>query len=64
MTETQIIKAAASAFKKRDKMAANLQKIDNEIKDLVKEYSLIKKTWGLTPTMLRNAVTARFGIAA
>jgi UDP-galactopyranose mutase len=64
MTEEQIIKASAAAFKKRDKTAAELHKIDNEIKDLLKEYSLTKKTWGLTPSMLRHAVTARFGIAA
>jgi UDP-galactopyranose mutase len=64
MTETQIIKAAAGAFHRRDKAAQKLQEIDNEIKGLVKEYSLMMKVWGYTPTMLRQAVVARLGIAA
>lgn len=64
MTDQEIIKRANAAFKKRDKAARKLQEIDNEIKGLVKEYSLLKKTWGFTPTMLRNEVAARLGKAA
>jgi hypothetical protein len=64
MNELQIIRLASGAFYRRDKAARKLQEIDNEIKGLVKEYSLVKKTWGFTPTMLRNAVAARLGKAA
>ena len=64
MTEQEIIKRANAAFKKRDKMARELQEIDNEIKELVKAYSITMKLWGFTPTMLRHAVAARLGIAA
>lgn len=64
MTETQIIKAASGAFHRREKAARKLQEIDNEIKGLVKEYSLLMKVWGFTPAMLRQAVAARLGVAA
>ena len=64
MTDQEIIKRANAAFKKRDKMARELQQIDNEIKELVKAYSIEKKLWGITPTMLRHAVHARLGVAA
>ena len=64
MTEHEVIKAAAAAFKKRDKLAAELRAADAEISDLVRAYSLSMKLWGFTPTMLRHAVEARLGKAA
>jgi hypothetical protein len=45
-------------------VARELQEIDNEIKNLVKDYSLAAKIWGFTPIMLRQAVRARLGEAA
>lgn len=64
MTEQEVIKAAASAFKRRDKLAAELKQADAEIAELVRAYSLAMKLWGFTPTMLRHAVDARLGKAA
>jgi archaellum component FlaC len=64
MTDHEVILKARDAFKERDRVARELQKIDNEIKDLVKEYSLAAKIWGFTPIMLRQAVRARLGEAA
>lgn len=64
MTENEVIKAAADAFKRRDQVARELQEIDNEIKGLVREYSMAMKMWGFTPTMLRHTVEARLGVAA
>lgn len=64
MTEQEVIKAAAAAFKRRDKLAAELKQMDAEISDLVRAYSLAMKLWGFTPTMLRHAVEARLGKAA
>lgn len=64
MTETEVIRKAALTFKRRDKVAADLRAIDDEIKELVKQYSIAMKMWGFTPTMLRHAVEARQGIAA
>ena len=64
MTEQEIIKRANAAFKKRDKLAAELKAADAEISELVRAYSLAMKLWGFTPTMLRHAVDARLGKAA
>jgi hypothetical protein len=64
MTDIEVIKAAADAFKRRDQVARELQEIDNEIKGLVREYSMAMKMWGFTPTMLRHTVEARLGVAA
>ena len=61
MTEHEVIQAAAEAFKRRDKVAAELKAIDAEIDGLVREYSLAMRLWGFTPTMLRRAVEARMG---
>lgn len=64
MTEIEVMRKAAVAFKRRDKVAADLRAIDEEIKELVKEYSIAMKLWGFTPTMLRHAVELRTGVAA
>ena len=64
MTEQEVIKRANAAFKKRDKLAAELKQVDAEIAELVRAYSLAMKLWGFTPTMLRHAVDARLGKAA
>jgi len=64
MTDHEVILKARDAFKERDRVARELQEIDNEIKGLVKDYSLAAKIWGFTPIMLRQAVRARLGEAA
>ena len=64
MTDHEVILKARDAFKERDRVARELQQIDGEIKDLVKDYSLVAKIWGFTPIMLRQAVRARLGEAA
>lgn len=61
MNEHEVIKAAAAAFEKRDRVAAELEAIDAEIAGLVKDYSLSMRMWGFTPLMLRRAVEARMG---
>jgi hypothetical protein len=64
MTDIDVIHKAADAFKRRDQLAAELRAADEEIKGLVKQYSIAMKMWGVTPTMLRHAVDARLGVAA
>ena len=64
MTDHEVILKARDAFKERDRVARELQEIDNEIKNLVRDYSLAAKIWGFTPIMLRQAVRARLGEAA
>jgi hypothetical protein len=62
MTETDnIINDARKALAKRDRIAQQLAEADNDIKALVKRYSVEMKLWGFTPAMLRHAVEARTG---
>jgi len=64
MTDHEVILKARDAFERRDVAAKALQEIDNEIKGLVKDYSIAMRLWGFTPMMLRQAVRARLGEAA
>ena len=64
MTDHEVILKARDAFERRDAAAKVLQEIDNEIKGLVKDYSIAMRLWGFTPMMLRQAVRARLGEAA
>lgn len=59
MTEDGVIAAAAAAFEKRDRIAAEMQAVDAEIDGLLREYTQAKRMWGFTPLMLRRAVIAR-----
>lgn len=61
MTDHEVILKARDAFLERDRVARELQKVEVEIKDLVKDYSSAMKIWGFTPLMLRQAVRARLG---
>jgi hypothetical protein len=57
----RIIADGRKALAKRDRLAQQLIEVDNEIKEVVKRYSLEMKLWGFTPSMLRHAVEARTG---
>jgi len=59
MTEREVIAAAAAAFERRDRIAAEMEAVDAEICGLLKEYTQAKRMWGFTPLMLRRAVAAR-----
>lgn len=59
MTEHDVIAAAAAAFEKRDRIVAELEAVDVEIRGLLKEYTQAKRMWGFTPLMLRRAVSER-----
>ena len=62
MTETDhIIADARKALAKRDRIAQQLVEADNDVKAIVKRYSIEMKVWGFTPSMLRHAVEARTG---
>ena len=56
MTEEEVIAAAAAAFKRRDRIASEMEAVDAEIGGLLREYTQAKKMWGFTPLMLRRAV--------
>jgi hypothetical protein len=62
VTETDhIIADARKALAKRDRIAQQLVEADNDVKAIVKRYSIEMKVWGFTPSMLRHAVEARTG---
>tara|TARA_R110000868_G_scaffold87712_2_gene245026 strand:- start:105 stop:302 length:198 start_codon:yes stop_codon:yes gene_type:complete len=61
MTEHETIAAAAAAFDRRDALKAQMDAVDAEIVELVRQYGEVKRMWGFTPLMLRRAVEARTG---
>lgn len=54
-----IAKAAAGAFKRRDKLAAEMAVLDHLIRQHTRDYGSAVRTWALTPLMLRQACEAR-----
>jgi hypothetical protein len=54
-----IAKAAAGAFRKRDKLAAEMAILDMILRQHTRDYGTAARTWGLTPLMLRKACEAR-----
>jgi hypothetical protein len=61
MTEHEVIAAATAAFEKRDALKTQMDTVDAEIAELVRQYGEVKRMWGFTPLMLRRAVEARTG---
>lgn len=64
MDDDQIIERAAELFRQRDRLQAELDFLDRQIKGAIKDYSLAMKIWGFTPLMLRQACKARGKLAA
>jgi len=54
-----IAKAAAGAFKRRDKLAAEMAVLDHLIRQHTRDYGTAVRTWAITPLMLRQACEAR-----
>lgn len=64
MDDTQvleIIKRSQRAFRRADKIAQEKRAIENEIRDLCREYAEACRVWNWQPHMLRQAVDARTG---
>jgi hypothetical protein len=64
MDDTQvleIIKRSQRAFRRADKIAQEKRAIENEIRDLCREYAEACRVWNWQPHMLRQAVDARMG---
>jgi hypothetical protein len=57
--DIDIAKAAAGAFRKRDKLAAEMAILDLLLRQHTRDYGEAMRTWGLTPLMLRKACEAR-----
>jgi len=54
-----IAKAAAGAFKRRDKLAAEMAVIDLLLRQHTRDYGTAVRTWALTPLMLRKVCESR-----
>lgn len=61
MTEQEIIKRARAVFAKQEKLKAEMQRIDAEIRDLTNDYRRVTRTWLTRPEQLKLAVEARQG---
>jgi hypothetical protein len=57
----EIIKRSQRAFKRADNIAQEKREIENEIRDLCREYAEACRVWNWQPHMLRQAVDARMG---
>jgi hypothetical protein len=56
-----IIKRSKKAFKRADKIAQEKREVENEIRNLCREYGEACRVWNWQPHMLRQAVDARLG---
>ena len=54
-----IARAAAGAFKRRDKLAAEMAVLDALLRQHTRDYGTAARVWGLTPPMLRQACESR-----
>lgn len=63
MTDTidNILSDARKALVKRDRLAAQLRQVDQELSGLTQRYRVEAKIWITSPLMLRHAVEQRIG---
>lgn len=57
----EIIKRSQKAFKRADKIAREKREVENEIRNLCREYAEACRVWNWQPHMLRQEVNARMG---
>ena len=56
-----ILSDARKALVKRDRLAAQLRQVDQELSGLTQRYRVEAKIWITSPLMLRHAVEQRIG---
>lgn len=56
-----ILSEARKALVKRDRLAAQLRQVDQELSGLTQRYRVEAKIWITSPLMLRHAVEQRIG---
>lgn len=59
MTNQEIIALAADRIEKRDALAAQLAKLDAELRGIKAQYMVAENTWGLGEVAFRNEVKRR-----
>lgn len=60
-TVDTILADARKALVKRDRLAAQLREVDQELSSLTQRYRVVSKIWITSPLMLRHAVEMRIG---
>lgn len=58
-TETDLLKAGAELFHRRDEIEKSLRDLDKEIKKLSDAFSVKSRMWGFTPMMFRKEMRLR-----
>lgn len=59
MPEDEIIRKAAKAFARYDKLKAQQRELDDEIRRLCREYDIAMRVWGWQPHHMRQAIESR-----
>ena len=59
MSEDEIIKKAAKAFNRLDRIKIEQRQLEAEIRELCREYDIAMRVWNWQPHMMRQAITAR-----
>lgn len=60
-TIDSVLTDARKALVKRDRLAAQLREVDQELSSLTQRYRVVSKIWITSPLMLRHAVEQRIG---
>ena len=56
MTQNEIVALAADKIEKRDALAAQIAKLDAELRGIKAQYMVAGNVWGLGETAFRNEV--------
>ena len=59
MSEDEIIRKAAKAFNRIDKLKTEQRQLEDEIRKLCREYDIAMRVWGWQPHHMRQAIEAR-----
>ena len=59
MSEDEIIRKAAKAFNRLDKLKIEQRQLEDEIRKLCREYDIAMRVWNWQPHMMRQAISAR-----
>lgn len=59
MSEDEIIRKAAKAFNRLDKLKIEQRQLEDEIRKLCREYDIAARVWNWQPHHMRQAISAR-----
>lgn len=62
MTDKEVIERARVAFAKQDALRQQMRDVEQEIKQVCRDYGNVMKVWAVRPEHVRFAVEARDGM--